>query len=122
MTLQNDYVESLCSEESVYERTSKGAYTYLQCLILISAFLASVNPPSFDSQIFKYQRVHRMRKGGRAPKLKPKKFPIYRLLAIIHYFISTVDQTTHEARSLSHSLQFQAQVYSFFYYLAFIVT
>lgn len=94
---------------------SRGKYTLLETIIIISAYCASRNNEKQDLSIFGENNPNlKSRKSAKPPTTskvgKTKWFTLDRLLAIIDYFINQYAPKSFENQYLNHSTSIYAKI------------
>lgn len=103
----------------------KTSYTFVEAMILLSAFLAAHNKESNDEVHFSGVRSVRQKKGKRKNNAennftithldlgKTKKFSMERMLTIFQYFLSLYCSDSEEAKLYHHSINVYAKINTF---------
>lgn len=103
---------------------NKTSYTFIEALILLSAYLAAHNKESGDEINFSTKKVAKSKKRGKkndeiTTKInftelgKTKKFSMERMLTILQYFIAFFCQGSEEAKLLHHSINVYSKINTF---------
>mgnify|MGYP003842119647 CR=1 FL=1 len=92
--------------------------SYLQSIVLISAFIAGSNREATDIKLFEMDKSkYRFKKGSAIERSaatlgKTRRFPLERLIAIADYLSSLEIEGSYENTKLNHTLEFYSCINS----------